>query len=59
MKKFIVTQDSAVAAKLTANGIKLISNINGTYTFMNELPNKFSFSEADAKKVVYTNTLTF
>ena len=58
MKKFIVTQDSAVASKLIASGVKLISHINGTYTFINSLPQKFAFDDADNKKVVYTNILS-
>lgn len=59
MKKFIITQDNAVALKLIENGVKLVSNVNGIFTFINELPKKFSFSEADIKKVVYTDKLTF
>jgi hypothetical protein len=57
-KKFIVTQSVEVKDKLIDYGVKLISELNGTYTFVNTLPTKFSFDEADIKKVAYTNILS-
>jgi hypothetical protein len=57
-KRFIITQSVEVKDKLIANGVKLISEANGTYTFVNELPTKFSFNEADVKKIAYTNILS-
>lgn len=53
--KFIKTQDSILANKLIASGMKLISNCNGTYTFLNEgnLPMQFS----DNTKLIFTNKL--
>lgn len=57
-KRFIITQSVDVRDKLIANGVKLISELNDTYTFVNELPTKFSFDEADIKKVAYTNILS-
>ena len=57
-KRFIVTQSVEVKDKLIANGVKFISETNGTYTFVNELPTKFSFNETDIKKIAYTNILS-
>ena len=56
-QKFIIVQDEATANTLIASGFQLISQINGTYTFMNMLPPHFNFSEVDVKKLAYTNTL--
>lgn len=56
-KKFIIVQDEATANTLIASGFQLISQINGTYMFMNMLPPHFNFSEVDVKKLAYTNTL--
>ena len=56
-QKFIIVQDEATANALIASGFQLISQINGTYTFMNMLPPHFNFSEVDVKKLAYTNTL--
>lgn len=57
-KKFIVTQDSETAAKLLSSGFQLVSQINGTYTFINQVPQHFNFNEVDAKKIIYTNILS-
>lgn len=57
-KKFIVTQDSETVAKLLSNGFQLVSQINGTYTFINQVPQHFNFSEIDKTKMVYTNMLS-
>jgi hypothetical protein len=57
--KFIIVQDQYVANKLIAHGFSLVSNIGGTYTFMNIVPKHFSFEGIDVKKLAYTNTLTF
>ena len=57
--KFIVVQDLHIANQLIASGFNLVSNMNGTYTFMNILPKHFSFEKIDIKKLVYTNMLTF
>lgn len=57
-KKFIVTQDSETVAKLLSSGFQLVSQVNGTYTFINKVPQHFNFSEIDAKKLVYTNMLS-
>jgi hypothetical protein len=56
-KKFIIVQDAATANTLVASGFQLISQINGTYTFMNMAPQHFNFSEIDVKKLAYTNIL--
>ena len=57
-KKFIVTQDSEVANRLIESNFQLVSQINGTYTFINQVPQHFNFSEVDEKKLAYTNILT-
>lgn len=56
-QKFIIVQDEATANALITSGFQLISQINGTYTFMNMTPPHFNFSEVDVKKLAYTNTL--
>lgn len=58
-KKFIIVQDQNTAEQLIASGFNLVSNINGTYTFMNIMPKHFSFENIDVKKLAYTNTLVF
>lgn len=57
--KFIVVQDNNVANQMIASGFNLVSNINGTYTFMNVVPNHFNFEGIDIKKLVYTDKLVF
>jgi len=58
-EKFIVVQDVSTANKLIANGFTLVSNMNGTYTFMNTTLKCFNFEDIDTKKLVYTNILAF
>lgn len=57
-KKFIIVQDEATANKLVASGFQLISKVNNTYTFMNQVPQHFNFSEIDKSKLAYTNILS-
>lgn len=57
--KFIIVRDQDVANQLIKSGFNLVSNMNGTYTFMNILPKHFNFENIDIKKLVYTNMLTF
>ena len=57
--KFIIVQDEETARKLIESGFNLVSNMNGTYTFMNITPQHFSFENIDIKKLAYTNVLTF
>lgn len=57
--KFIIVQDVVTANQLIASGFSLVSNMNGTYTFMNMYPKHFSFENIDVKKLAYTNTLVF
>ena len=54
---FIVTKDKETAEKLSSCGMKLLSDINGVYTFENKT-SIMNFSEIDIKKVVYTNMLS-
>ena len=57
MEKFIKTTDSVLAEKLKASGMKLISNNNGIFTFLNEgnLPMLF----ADNTKIIFSNKIEF
>ena len=41
LKKFIVVQSESVANQLIAHGFRLLSNISGTYTFVNEQKDAF------------------
>lgn len=57
-KKFIIVQDESTANKLIANGFQLVSQLNNTYTFMNQVPRHFNFDEVDKSKLAYTNILS-
>lgn len=57
-KKFIIVQDESTANKLLSSGFQLISRLNDTYTFMNQVPQHFNFSEIDKSKLAYTNILS-
>ena len=57
-KKFIIVQDEATANKLVASGFQIVSKVNNTYTFMNQVPQKFNFDEVDKSKLAYTNILS-
>lgn len=56
-KKFIVVHSESVANQLIANGFVLLSNICGTYTFINDQKNNFNFSTIDATKFHFTDKL--
>lgn len=57
-KKFIIVQDEATANKLVASGFQIVSHLNNTYTFMNQVPQHFNFDEVDKSKLAYTNILS-
>ena len=57
MKKFIITKDESTANKLIACGFQLVANSSGSWTFLNNAPSNFSFSEIDGKAYSYTNIL--
>ena len=57
-KRFIVTQNESIANKLIAHGFNLLSNVCGTYTFINQAPEKFDFSSIDIKKLHFTNKIS-
>lgn len=57
-QKFIVTMDKSTANKLTAVGFKLISQIGGSYTFLNQPPKNFNFEQFGSEKIHYTNMLS-
>ena len=56
-EKFIITQDKSVSNILIAHGFTLLSNVCGTYTFVNNATDKFNFDSIDATKVYFTNKL--
>ena len=56
-KKFIITQDKSMSDQLIAHGFLLLSNTSGTYTFVNQAPENFTFNEFDVKKLHFTNNL--
>lgn len=56
-KKFIITQDQKTANKMIANGFHLVSNVSGTYAFVNEPSKLLVFGEDEKKLVCYTNIL--
>ena len=57
-KKFIIVQDEATALKLIASGFRLVSQLNNIYTFMNQVPQNFTFDEIDKSKLPYTSILS-
>ena len=57
-KKFIIVQDEATANKPVASGFQIVSKVNNTYTFMNQVPQHFNFDEVDKSKLAYTNILS-
>ena len=57
-QNFITTTDKETADKLISVGFKLVSTSGSSYTFLNQLPNNFTFDEVDKKKMAYTNILS-
>ena len=57
-QKFIVTQDKETANRLIADGFRLVTEINGTYTFENNACENATFSKVDKCKLAYTNLLS-
>lgn len=58
MKLFIKTTDKETAEKLIMEGFPLVSQDNNVYTFLNQPPQNFSFSEIDKTKIVYDGILS-
>ena len=56
-KKFIIVQSESTANILIAHGFKLLSNVCGTYTFVNDTNHNFNFSNFDMSKIRFTNQL--
>ena len=56
-KNFIMTTYKDTADKLIAEGLQLVSNNNGVYTFLNQPQKTLSFDEIDKTTVAYTNML--
>ena len=44
-KNFIMTNDKETADKLIYEGFQLVSQDNGTYTFLNKLPKNYSLDD--------------
>ena len=57
-QNFIKTTDKETADKLISEGFQLVSQSNGIYTFLNQVPANFNFDNVDKKKVAYTNILS-
>ena len=55
---FIVTKDKETANKLISEGLRLVTEINGTYTFENKPVNTMVFDQVDKTKMAYTNILS-
>ena len=59
-KKFIITQEKAIAEHLTNLGFVLLSQSDGKYVLMNNFDGApMCFDAIDINKVHFTNTLTF
>lgn len=56
--KFIVTQDDKTAKLLLTSGFKLVTQNGAVYTFLNEAPKGFNFTNFDKSKIAYTNIMT-
>lgn len=56
-KKFITTADKETAERLFSSGFQLVSQSGNTFTFLNQIPHNFRFTEVDKCKVAYTNLL--
>ena len=56
-KRTKIAIDKTVSNILIAHGFRMISNISGTYTFINEAPEKFSFDSIDSTKIYFTNKI--
>lgn len=56
-KKFIITTNKTVSDLLIAHGFHLLTNISGTYTFINKQKSDFNFSNVDMNQVYFTNIL--
>lgn len=54
---FVVTTDKETADKLISEGFKLVTEINGKFTFENKTANMV-FDKIDTKKIAYTNILS-
>ena len=57
-QNFITTIDKETANKMIVAGFQLVSQNNGIYVFLNQLPKNFTFNEIDKKKMAYTNILS-
>lgn len=56
---FIVTTDKETADKLISEGFRIVTEINGKFTFENKPLVNFSVEKEMSKNMVYTNMLTF
>ena len=56
-KNFIMTSDKETADKLIFSKFQLVSQNNGVYVFLNQLPKNFVFDGVDKTKMAYTDIL--
>lgn len=56
-KNFIVVQSESVANQLIAHGFNLLSEMCGTYTFVNDEKKTLNFSDIDRTKIHFTDKL--
>ena len=56
--KFIITKSKAVADKLIANDVRILSDTNDLYVFINDLTSHFSFDASEFGEIAYTNILS-
>ena len=57
-KNFVITKDEHATDVLLQNGLTLVSNLNGLYTFVNE-PKKFARFAYDELDITFSNKLYF
>lgn len=57
-QKFIMTKDKATAQSFISSGLKLVSQIGGTYTFLNQYLKHFNFGEIDKSKYCFSDILS-
>lgn len=56
---FIITKDENTKNQLINNGIQLISNSNGIYTFLNCINKMKNFESNNDLKFTYSNKMIF
>lgn len=57
-KNFIVTTDKETADKLISEGFRLVTEVNGKFTFEAKTSSMTFDKKIDVKKIAYTNILS-